>query len=198
MNRYEPPYDSPIEQILAWHLTRYLEWDVEFDKQVEIHTRHGLFRADFVLSHMGEKIEVECDGRDFHDQSRDELRDAIVLGEGHVDTIYRFRGCDITYNPADCVWLMSVLDPSLFSQRGHLHLDRLRKLEIPEGYEWGGQESYVFMPDRGGHGRLFWAFRRSVHGKPDLRYFWKHLYSFACNHAGTGLDELMNIKESTW
>lgn len=139
----EPPYDSKIEEIFAEHCFKHLCPAVQVEKQVEVTTGHGGFRVDFVLSISDSRIAVECDGEDFHERFKDEFRDAILLGEGHFDTIYHFRGCDIFYWSDDCVWLMSMLDPHLFSQRGHLQLERLKHLEIRgEGEELAKRESF--------------------------------------------------------
>lgn len=197
LSEYEPPYDSPIEDIFAWHCHKYLSSGIKLDKQVDIDTQHGRFRIDFALSDVDERIAVECDGRDFHELFRDEFRDAILLGEGHFDTIYHFRGCDITYHPDDCIWLMSVLNPKLFSERGHLHLDRLHKLEVGENYDLANRESYSFRVYTSGQGYPFWAFRRTIHVNPKLKYHWKVLYAFACEHPGASVDELVGMRVSS-
>jgi len=139
----EPPYDSPIETIFAENCFKHLARNVNADKQVKILTKHGYFFLDFLLSTCDCKIGVECDGEQFHKGLHDELRDAIILGEGHVDTIYHFRGCDITYYPDDCVWLMSILDPKLFGERGRFQLDRLHRLELDKNQELANRESFI-------------------------------------------------------
>jgi hypothetical protein len=195
---YEPPYDSPIEDIFAWHCCKHLRPSVNLEKQVELATQHGSFRADFILAGMGRRIEIECDGRDFHDAFRDEFRDAIVLGEGHVDTIYRFRGCDITYYPDDCVWLISSLHPNFFTKRGHLHLERLRTLQIPEDHIATDSERLDCLAlGADGDKHFFRAFRRTIYVKPQLRCHWKVLYAFACEHPDAKLDELLALRMSS-
>ena len=124
----EPPFDSPIEAAFADSCFKFLSPNVYVGKQVEASTTHGVFRLDFLMSVNDKKIAIECDGKDFHEGLRDELRDAILLGGGNCETIYHFRGCDLVYYPYDCVWLISVLDKDLFSQRGHIQLRQLRCL----------------------------------------------------------------------
>lgn len=199
--RPEPPYDSPIEAIFASHCLKHLHSSVHVAKQVEFVTKHGSFIVDFCAS-VGERlIAIECDGKDFHEGLRDELRDSILLGEGCCDTIYHFRGCDIVYWPDDCVWLMSILDPGLFSERGLVHLERLHCLEIDGSRELANRESFACQIRKGPDTYPFWAFRRSVKmisDFPHLRYHWKDLYDFACEHPTTSLDTLLRIRMSRW
>lgn len=192
---YQPAYDSPIEDSFAWHCTKYLRAGLAFDTQVELNTRHGRFRMDFLLADAHEKVAVECDGHDFHEPFRDEFRDAILLSEGNLDTVYHFRGCDITYYPIDCIWLMAFLNPRLFSERGRLNLNQLHKLEIVDSLT--SSESYMLRGRTGEQPYWFWAFRRTIHLKPRVNPHWPHwkvLYEFACAHPGVSLDNLVNMR----
>ena len=204
----EPPYDSPIETIFASCCFNHLRPDVHVEKQVEVSTGHGHFRIDFVLSVGDRRIAVECDGKDFHERFRDEFRDAILLGEGHFETVYHFRGCDIVYYPDDCIWLMSELDPHLFSERGRLQLDHLRRLEISESqtltnqlFMKGSFESFSCRIWKGNQPYHFWAFRRDIYMKSERNPSWPHwkvLYAFAGEHSGASLDELLENRRASW
>ncbi len=184
--------ESPIEDIFAWHSTKYISDEVTFDNQVWVNTEHGRFRIDFVLSDRKQGVAVECDGHDFHDAFRDEFRDAILLGEGHFETIYHFRGCDLTYYPEDCLWLISILDPDLFSERGRLNLNQLHKLEFVDSLT--NRESYMLRCRTKMEPYWFWAFRRNIHQKAKTPNWphWRVLFRFACKHPGTSLDELVS------
>ena len=195
-------HESPLEDIFSWHCQKHLRDSSVFESQVGVRTCHGLFRLDFLLSGPGEDVvAVECDGRDFHDSFRDEFRDSILLGEGYLDTIYHFRGRDITYFPDGCIWLMSLLNPGLFSERGHLHLGCLHQLKIawpPYDSDFPHREGYILTDSIVGYSRLS-ARRRSVHQKsvnPDYPH-WKTLYSFACEHPRASLDELIILRGDT-
>lgn len=186
-------YESPIEEIFAWNCAKYLVSRIVFDNQLEVNTKHGRFRIDFLLSDGNERVAVECDGHDFHDTFRDELRDAILLGEGNFETIYHFRGCDLTYYTEDCLWLMSILDPNLFSERGRLNLNQLHKLEIVSSLTSG--ESYMLRAHTGEQPYWFRAFRRNSHLKsnnPDWP-FWRTLFRFASKYPSTSLDDLVSL-----
>jgi len=196
----EPPFESPIETAFADSCFKFLSPTVYVGKQVEASTTHGVFRLDFLMSVNGRKIAIECDGKNFHEGLRDEMRDAILLGENCCDTIYHSRGCDLVYYPHDCIWLMSILDNNLFSQRGIIQLEQLRDLQFEVRDEDARtSESFHFNIDP--PSRFFWAFRRStqlVNNNPTLNYHWKYLYDFTSEHPCANLDELLEIHRSSW
>lgn len=191
----KPPYDSPLEEIFAEHCLKYLSPSVHAEKQLEVQTKHGVLRVDFRLSSSNRRVAIECDGKDFHNMYRDELRDAILIGEKHFDTVYHFRGCDLVYYPYDCIWLMSVLDKELFNKRSHLQLNKLSKLTF-EINDQKAEEEESFLCNINPPNLFFWAFRRTddtVHKSHTLNYFWKTLYRFACKYPRSSLDELLAI-----
>src|SRR4051812_31080812 len=94
--RFEPPYDSPMEDELAWMLVKRLDGAVRLQPQVEAHTICGLRRLDFVVTTKGKRVAFEVDGREHHDWWRDLWRDSMILGADAVDVIYRL--------PADYVY----------------------------------------------------------------------------------------------
>ena len=189
---YDHPYDSPIEDIFAWHCKKYLRDDIAFNSQVEITTKHGKFRLDFLLVNKARKIAVECDGEDFHDAHRDELRDAIILGEGHVDTIYRFRGCDLLHSPNECIWLMSLLNSQLFTRRAIMKLEHLNKLEIIMPGDLSSLELILGRVCTDYEEYKFNAVRTTIYMNPNLHPHWKALYRFACDNPDLTLDELFD------
>ena len=125
---YSPPYESPIEQIFAWHLVKHLSEDVELTAQ----HRSGEYRLDFAAS--GESIRgiiaFECDGREFHDYSLDEERDREILERGEVRAIYRLRGTDISSRIHDVLALIAYWDPMLFTPRSHGTIRALRSRDV--------------------------------------------------------------------
>jgi len=122
---FDPPYDSPIEELFAINAIKYFAEDARLEKQVEVPTFAGTFRLDLVAERAGRRLAVECDGRDFHDEYRDEWRDALILGNEVVDVLYRLRGSDLTYHIEDLLFLMSQADPDFFGDRGKQNLTRL-------------------------------------------------------------------------
>jgi len=114
-----------LEDLLAWNLDKYLDDLVVLHKQFEVETICGKFRVDLAAVQGTRTVGFECDGKDFHNAFRDDWRDAMILGTGAIDLIYRFRGCDLIYHMNDCLYVVSRLDKSLFSQRGFVNLNRL-------------------------------------------------------------------------
>ena len=128
--QYDPPYDSPIENEFAWAIVKYLESTVSFEKQKSFTTICGVFRPDFVATtNTGYSVAYECDGIVHHDSGRDEWRDAMLLGDRQVDVVVRLRGCDINYHLEDCLYVCSLLDPQLHSDRGRRNLHVLASEE---------------------------------------------------------------------
>lgn len=81
-------YESPIEDIFAWHITKYLDPSVNFYAQYPVKTICGKFRLDFLVDFRGRRIAFECDGKNFHEPGRDLWRDAMILGTEQVDVIF--------------------------------------------------------------------------------------------------------------
>src|SRR5207248_2965195 len=96
------------------------------------------FRVDFALR-LGDRVVVlECDGAEFHDPSRDEWRDAAILGQGLAQTVYRFRGTDIWHCLNDCLWLLAFWEQPFFTERARESLERLRNVSLPPKPPSGG------------------------------------------------------------
>lgn len=115
---YEPPYESPIEDILAWHLVKYLHNETVLTPQVPI----GDFRVDFLIERSGRRVVIECDGKDYHNYERDRRRDFQILSRSDVDVIYRFKGADIHFGVEHLLFHLSEQEPQIFSGRGIANL----------------------------------------------------------------------------
>lgn len=114
--------ESPIEQILCIALFQFLGCEAvagtyhprrrtEMASMVGqaaafLFAQHpiGSYRADFLivtvdpLLRRSRSFVVECDGKDFHDAERDQLRDERIRAHGPAGII-RVRGSDIFYRP---------------------------------------------------------------------------------------------------
>jgi hypothetical protein len=134
---FDPPFDSPIEELFALNAVKYLAEDASFEKQVEVPTDYGTYRLDFFVERAGQRLAIECDGREFHNEDRDQWRDALIMGTGRVDVIYRLRGCDLVYHVEDLLYLMSQADPHFFSERGRTNLP---KIASDEARAWRGTD----------------------------------------------------------
>lgn len=188
---YSPPYDSPIEDAFAYAVTKYLGGDVLLETQVAVATICGRFVMDFVVSSpTAGRIGIECDGRDYHDEHRDEWRDASILGGKHVDSMYRLRGSDITYHLDDVLYILCQLEPGLFSARGLMNLrvlasDEAKVKSFERSNDWH-HIRYVSDED----GSLLVETRRRI--VPDgQRRFWQTAFRFAESIGGGDLEEVM-------
>ena len=189
---YTPPYDSPIEDKFAYHYIKYASDDVDMVAQFEALTLCGRFIIDFVLlASNGKRIGIECDGREFHDESRDEWRDAMIIGEGHVDVIYRLRGCDITYCIEDILYLMAILEPCLFSTRAIENLKVLASAEIQEISKDHCNDFYYFKHNNEVDAGFFKVEVRRRIVPNGQRRFWQSAYRFAKLLGGGNLDEII-------
>lgn len=187
-----PPYGSPLEDSFAYHLEKYVGDNVQIDSQVPSETICGLFIMDFVAhSPRIGRIGIECDGKEFHNESRDEWRDAMILGTAAVDVIYRIRGRDIAHHINDVLYCIAQLEPGLCSERGETNLRTLasseaRKLALTKDedlyrldYTQDEKEGALFLETRR---------RRVPQGQ---RRFWQSAYKHALSVGGGKLDDVI-------
>ncbi len=194
---YDPPYDSPIEDILAYSLTKYLSPLVSLDKQVEIETACGRFRPDFIVRGRSKVLAFECDGEKYHSiglkgraRSRDQWRDAMLLNSHPLDAIYRFRGKDIFHHIEDCLYVVSRWDPEIFSERGLVNLEALASAEARRENYASDLELGLIGFEYPTHGGLL-VFRRSIQFDVGERYLCKEIFDFVMARGGGNLDSLM-------
>ncbi len=192
---YEPPYDSPIEEAFAQSAIRYLSPEVKLKKQVEVPTICGQFRLDFVaIDSNGNKTGFECDGKEFHEESRDEWRDAMILGSSDIDEIYRISGKEITYRIEDVFYAISIWSPGLFDDRQKYNLSRIASEEIckrsikPEDTVFTVNQVDVESSQL----NQFRVEKRHKNIPEGKRQFWQAAFRYAENLGGGNLDEVMS------
>jgi len=194
---YDPPYDSPLEDDFAWSLSKYIDRDVALFKQFDTPTICGDFRIDFVaVAATGYKVAYECDGADFHEDSRDEWRDAMILGAGHVDSIVRLRGQDIHHRTNDALLVASRWDPQIYSDRAKHILNRLASQRSRE-FDASDDRctAIISYPDESKNPAsplYIRLFRRSrVNPRGVIRQFWQAAFRFAQSVGGGNLDDVI-------
>ena len=162
--------------------------------QAEAPTLCGKFRLDLLVIVENRRIGIECDGRDFHDEYRDEWRDAMILGDVRTDEIIRLRACDLTYHLDDCIFILSRLHPSMFANRHRMNLERLasNRAKNARVSVSGAIFGYGFL-DGSAAVDFIDIQRRSIEG----RQFWKNYYQFAIEHGGGSLDRLIELWSHT-
>jgi hypothetical protein len=196
---YSPPYDSPIEDSFALHYVKYASPSIELLSQSQVTTLCGLFILDFVIQYQsGYRVAIECDGKEYHDESRDEWRDAMILGEHHVDAIYRIRGSDIHYYIEDVLYLLAELEPGAFSERAVSNLKVLASPEIQRYSKSHEQDHYQFQYRNGSDtGSFNLEVRRRIVPQ-GTRRFWQAAYRYAVSVGGGQLDEVIGQYRSKW
>ncbi|MFZ1389844.1 MAG: hypothetical protein WBP46_18985 [Thiolinea sp.] len=190
---YNPPYDSPIEDIFARHYVNYASETIAFTPQASINTLCGVFILDFLLEDgSGYRVGIECDGKEFHDAARDEWRDAMILGEHHVDVIYRVRGSDIVYYMEDVLYILSKFEPSLFKHRATNNLSVLASYEAQQMAKSRDSESYIFeYKNSEDIGFLHLSARRYTVPTNERR-FWQAAYTYALSIGGGKLTDVID------
>ena len=162
--------ESPIEEIFHHEYCKFCKEEYELTAQKEFETRVGNLRPDFVTSFDGYLIAFECDGRDFHDEARDEIRDSILLGDEHVGTIYRFTGRLIANAPEMAIAIIAEYDPELFSERS---IQVLKQKSSLSDFQISGLDHK----------------RRSARRSYVKREFWRVLHRNALEQAITRIDD---------
>jgi len=127
---YDPPYERPLEDEFAWHLVKYLTPVCSLAYQHRVKTPGGTFWIDFVVEFRSRRFGFEIgDLSEVGDEEQERLRDALIVGTGAVDVLYRFRGADVLHRLHDCLTLIARWEPELFSTRGHVNLNTLATSE---------------------------------------------------------------------
>lgn len=205
---YEPPYDSPIEDIFAWELVKFLPEDADLRPQVKVETQCETYRIDFVCKSGGWTVGFECDGQGFHDEERDEWRDALIMGTGRVNAIYRIRGRSIFHQIGRALYLVSLYEDKIFSDRGCTNLKLLGNAELlsVSRFENRGFLEYLWYPevlahlldDQDSHEQARRPAFLSIAVSTDRRFegrdpSWCNKARFARRHKGKSLDEIMHL-----
>lgn len=192
--------ESPLEEFFIHHLEKYISYRAEIVPQYQVSTIAGTFRLDFLLKIGEKKIGIECDGKDFHNEWKDEWRDALILGSGTIETIYRFRGKDIHTFIDDCIFLIYYYDNELFSDRYPVIAEKLISIEIQTKLREDSFSirernliEYKFFNEESGLqvGRMELLVERRSKQEPG---HWQSLYKFANEHRGASIDELIDLR----
>lgn len=190
--QYKPPYDSPIEDLFAEYFLRYAAAGIAFEPQHSVHTLCGTFIVDFlIVDAAGRRIGIECDGKEFHDLSRDEWRDGMILGDEHLDAMYRFRGQDLHYSMDDVMYFLYSMEPSVFDPCAPRKLQVLSSEEVRESTQDLHREFYSFGYRDSEISGDFSAVARRRDLPGDRRNFWQAAYRFAASVGGGSLDEVV-------
>ncbi|OFI66366.1 hypothetical protein [Vibrio cholerae] len=189
---YEPPYDSPIEDSFAKHASKYFSEEVNMEAQVDVHTICGKFRLDFVVTDSkGRKTAIECDGKEFHEKSRDEWRDSMILGSTDIEEIYRISGKEINYRIEDVFYTLSIWSPWLFNERQSYNLSRIATQELTLRAPLSTDTIYSVNYIEDNQMNCFYIEKRHKNIPEGKRQFWQSLFKFAQKSGGGHLDDII-------
>lgn len=183
---YDPPYESPIEDAFAWHLVKHLDPSVALVKQAPAPTICGNFRLDFCATVKGRTIGFECDGADYHDELRDECRDALILWAGHADVIYRLHGADLHHRMNEVLGTLGDREPALFSERGLRNVKHLSS-DATHRFDGSGMILVEFAPGEGERR----SFPLHIECRDRELRFLNDFAEFAWSRGGGNLDSLI-------
>lgn len=198
MPNHQLRFESVLERDFAHNILKFLRRDAKLESQVEVMTMCGVFRLDFVVTYSSDfRIAFECDGKEFHNNARDEFRDAIIIGDGLVDSIYRLRGSDLTYHVEDLIYVISIWNPEIFDDRSRIILNQLKSFEVAQGEKYIKSSDTLaqvrYMTDLDGNNmpHSIWIERQYRMKTNSLAKTWcSELYEFAQNHGGEKVDEI--------
>jgi len=191
---FDPPYDSPIEEKFASYAAKYFDESIDLETQIEFNTICGLFRVDFVATTPDGFVTVfEADGKEYHDEHRDEWRDAMIMGTGKVDEIYRIRGSDLIYKLDDLFYVLSVLSPQLFNERQIKNLSVLASEELTKQNISLHRDTFMasFWIDGIEELQQIRLEKRHKIIPPGMRQFWETAFRHAKSQGGGNLDLVM-------
>jgi very-short-patch-repair endonuclease len=115
-------FESPIEQKLFEAVSPWVKPEIQLTPQVEVQTKRGLRRLDFLLTDGRTGVVVECDGAAYHNFDSDLDRDvALFLSGAHA--IFHFSGTFINRNASILAPIIAYFVPDFFTETPNLDAD---------------------------------------------------------------------------
>lgn len=193
--------ESSLEEQFAQGLEKYLNPYSEILPQFEVQTILGKYRLDFVVSLNGHIIGFECDGKDYHDDFRDEWRDALILHSKQIDTIYRFRGKDIFTFLDDCIHIIYKHDSFIFNDRYEHHYgllvspDTLNYFLSDESNFRKHEDTFIEIDMRNEDNVVTGKMAlRTIRRGQNTDGHWNDLVKYTLANPGLSLDQLITLR----
>lgn len=196
VSRYWPAwnsFESPIEEELANALVKYVHEDAEIENQPWVSTPNGNFRLDFLVSINGLKVAIEANGKDFHDDKTDVLRESLLLGFTDIDSIFYLRGCDIHYNIATTLWAISLKEPRIFSSRGIKNLSILTEIREDQNHNGLNTLKGFLLREEDEPREPIKTYEVVYLSKSDEEQPWRQLYQLAILNPRLSIQELREL-----
>ena len=116
---YDPPYENELDDRLARHLVAYLSPAASLEYKATAWTPYMSCRFDFLIDLGTRRIAIDyTDTPDDLAGALVEDNDALALGSGAVDMIFRVRGRDLEERMYDCLHVIAQWEPHLFTPYG--------------------------------------------------------------------------------
>lgn len=116
---YDPPYESELDDLIARHLVAYLAPGASLDYKASVRTPWMRCRFDFLIDMGTRRIALDyTDTPDHMHTALVEDNDALAMGSGEVDVIFRVRRGDLEDRLFDVLHLIARWDSSLFTPYG--------------------------------------------------------------------------------
>lgn len=127
---YAPPYDRTVEDELAWHLVKYLQPECGLVSQHRVVTPAGPSWVDVVIERVTvtgrvERIGIEISTEAEATEAHIPLRDAVVVGVGALDALYRVPESAVLYRLHDVLAAVAACEYDLFTARALAMLEKL-------------------------------------------------------------------------
>ncbi len=190
---------NPLELMFINALKIHLSDQTKISFQHEVNTLAGKFSLDFILTAGNKKIAFACLGQDRDQEWRDIWIDALILGSGEIDTIYRLNNINLKEYLHDCIYMIYHHDKKFFNESYVFHNVQLTSKELKTHLPLLSRaerlviyfnatnmnstaviDSYTLME------------RRNKHGKAS---HWNVLFDIAKNNPGLNLDQLMELRK---
>lgn len=102
--------ESPIESKF-WHMLEKTAFD-KFDK-LDVQVQCGRYRIDVLIVLNGYRLGIELDGKEFHEDEADAIRDAWLFDHNYLDEIIRIPGYAIHWYPHGTMRVLMEWHPAL-------------------------------------------------------------------------------------
>ncbi len=122
---YDPPYECRRDDEVAWRLMRTLAPQNALQYRTVVLTPDDCFRVDFLIERergpYPHRVGLLLGAAEDEDAV---LHDALIVGAGAVDVLYRLPSDDLERRLIDALYLMAQWDPALFRTGGQAWLRR--------------------------------------------------------------------------
>jgi hypothetical protein len=190
---------NPLELMFINLLKIHLSDQTKISFHHEVNTLAGKFCPDFLLTAGNKKIAFACLGQDRDQEWRDEWIDALILGTGEIDTIYRLNILDLNEYLHDCIYLIYHYDKEFFNKSYIFYNQELTSHELKRQLpELSRAERIIIyykatsMNSNAVNNAYIMMERRNKHDKAG---HWNVLFDMAKNNPGLNLDQLMELRK---